>query len=495
MNSLSIFIVEDEIITAKSIAKNIQKFGYQLAGIATSGSEAVLQILKTSPDLVLIDIFLEQSSIDGIGVAEKIQSHSEIPILYLTAHSDRETLERAKVTTPLGYILKPYSIKNLQISIELAIHKHQQDQQLVKREKMLTTIFNATQDNIVATDDKNRLIYMNSAAENLTQSKVSATTDLPTAEIIQLIDERTQKISEPVQEVLKQGEVIYLEESAILLKKTSQIAQTSNSEAIKNNQDSQASEVIILLARPESEIHSLNHKSSSANDQLLKDLQTYLIDLILHELRTPLTVILSTAESLESYRQKWTIEKQDKSLRRIQQTIGTIRELLDNVAIWNELEKSDTSLNPEWVNSVTLSQDILNDLQIVDGEKHQLTLSIQGKNSMVWLDQSILRCIIVNLLLNSLKYSPQGTVVSLSLEFSLNLLVIQVSDRGIGIPPKQQKQIFEPFQRASNASEIKGTGLGLAIVKAYTQLCGGDISLCSRMQSGTTFTVTLPWQE
>ena len=141
MNSLSIFIVEDEIITARSIAKNIKKFGYQLAGIATSGSEAILKILQTRPNLVLIDIFLDKNSIDGITVADKIQSYFEVPIIYLTAHSDRETLERAKITSPFGYILKPYSSKNLQIGIELALHKHQQDLQVIKREKILTTLF------------------------------------------------------------------------------------------------------------------------------------------------------------------------------------------------------------------------------------------------------------------------------------------------------------------------------------------------------------------
>ena len=492
MNALSIFIVEDEIITARSIAKNIQKFGYQLAGIATSGSEAILQILKTKPDLVLIDIFLEQSGIDGIAVATKIQSHFDVPILYLTAHSDRETLERAKITTPSGYILKPYSTKNLQISIELALHKHQQDQKVVKREKILTTIFNATQDGVVATDEQDRVIYMNPMAESLTKSTFTTTNDPSTAEIVQLFDERTQQISEPIQDIMEQGEVLYLEESAILLKQTSKAAQIDNLKVPKLDRDPQKTSSVLIFARPKSEINNFNHKPGIANDQLLEDLQAYLIDFILHELRTPLTVILTTAQSLESYRQKWTVEKQDKSLQRIQQAIGQIRGLLDNVAIWNELEKGDTILNPDWFNLVTLSQDIFAELKIVDVGKHQLQLLEKGNSRMVWLDKDVLRSIIVNLLLNGLKYSPQGTVVSLSLEFRSNEVIIKVSDRGIGIPLKQQTQIFEAFYRADNVGDIKGTGLGLAIVKTYIQLCGGAISLSTTAQPETIFTVSLP---
>jgi len=493
MNSLSIFIVEDEIITAKSIAKNIRKFGYQLAGIATSGSEAILKILKTKPDLVLIDIFLDQSGIDGITVAEKIQSQLEIPILYLTAHSDRETLERAKITTPFGYILKPYSSKNLQINIELALHKHQQDRQVVKREKILTTYFNTTQDGVVATDEDNRVIYMNPAAQSLTKSKFTATSDRPTAEIVQLIDKRTQKISQPIQEVLEQGEVIYLEDSAILLKTTNKTTQISNLESPILDREQSTAGAVLILTQAKKELDG--SKSSLASDRLLEDLRAYLIDLIEHELRTPLTVILSTAQSLESYRQKWTIEKQDKSLRRIQQAVGQIRGLLDNVAIWDQLEKDEIVPNQNWVNLVSLSQDIIDDLKLVDAGEHQLTFSSYGKSRMVWLDQEIIRCIIVNLLLNALKYSPPGTVVALSLELGLNLVIIRVGDRGIGIPAEEQERIFESFYRASNASKVKGTGLGLAIVKAYVQLCGGEISLSSKAQSETIFTVSLPLKE
>jgi len=486
MNSLSIFIVENEIITARSIAKNIKNFGYQLAGIATSGSEAILKILQTRPNLVLIDIFLDKNSIDGITVADKIQSYFEVPIIYLTAHSDRETLERAKITSPFGYILKPYSSKNLQIGIELALHKHQQDLQVIKREKILTTYFDTAEDAVIATDRADRVIYLNPVAASLSKSNAIQEND-STVEIVQFIDERTQKISQPVQEVLEQGEVVYLEDSAILLKKTKRATKANQSESSKLDRNQSTAGSVLILTQSKTEIN--RHKS---RDCLFKDLSIHLVDSIQHELRTPLTVILSTAQSLESYRQKWTVEKQDQNLARIQQAVGQIKELLDNVAIWTEVEKGTAILKPDWVNLMNLGQDIVEELKLVDREQHQLTLSIQGKSKMVLLDRNTVRCIMVNLLLNGLKYSPRATKVVLSLEFSSNLIIIRVSDRGIGIPIEEQKQIFEPFYRASNTTTIRGSGLGLSIVKAYVQLCGGSISLSSKPQSGTIFTVCLP---
>lgn len=494
MDSLSIFIVEDEIITARSIAKNIKKFGYQLAGIATSGPEAILKILNTRPDLVLIDICLEPNGVDGITVAKKIQSHLEIPIIYLTAHSDRGTLERAKITTPFGYILKPYSSKDLQISIELALHKHQQDMQVMKREKVLATYFDRSQDGVLATDEKDRIIYMNPMAEKLTQSNFSLVENDHTAEVVPLIDEETAKISEPIQEVLEKGKVIYLEDSAILITRSDTTSQVNPStstpiEQNKQEQDKKSIEPGAILLLTKSKI---NPNSNIAGDRLLKDLSTYLVDLIQQELRTPLTVILSTAESLETYRQKWTVSKQDQGLRGIQQAVGQIKGLLDNVAIWTELEQGKVTLNPSWVNLTAFSQDIIDNLRFIDRERHQLTLSNQEDSRMVFLDKKIVHYIIANLLLNSLKYSPQNTTVSLSWEFRSNLVLIKVSDRGIGIPSKDHKQIFEPFYRASNASHLKGTGLGLVVVKACVELCGGEISLSSQANSETIFTVSLP---
>ena len=489
MNSTSIFIVEDEILTARSIAKNITKFGFQLAGIATSGSEAILKILQTRPDLVLIDIHLKHGDLDGIAVADRIQSHLEVPIIYLTAHSDRTTLDRAKITTPFGYITMPYNKKNLQINIELALHKHQQDLLTVKREKILTTFLELTEDVAIATDRDDNAIYMNPIAENLIKSSFSPAKNDYKAEIVSIIDEQTQKIAEPIQEVLERGKVVYLEDSAILLKRNPQTIPATDPKSPNADRDltSTESETVLLLTRSK-----MQANSSLTGDRLLKDLSGYLVALIQDELRTPLTVILSTAQSLESYRQQWTVEKQNQNLRRIQQSVGQIKELLDNVAIWTEIEQDEITLNPDWLDIYAFSQDIIEELKLVDGGRHSLTLSIQGKSRMVRLDKNILRYILVNLLLNALKYSPPETPVNLTLEFSSDLAIVKISDRGIGIPSKEQKQIFEPFYRASNISQIKGAGLGLAIVKACVRLSGGDISLSSQARSETVFTVSLP---
>lgn len=510
MRAQSIYIVEDEIITARSIAKNIKKFGYQLAGIATSGSEALAQILKIQPDLVLIDILLQKGDIDGITTAQRIQSQINVPIIYLTAHSDRETLNRAKVTTPFGYILKPYSEKDLQISIEFALHKHQQEIQLIQREKLLSTILNSTQDGIVATNKTSKIIYMNPAAQELTGWDLDEAYDPQEIGVLEIVDEDTQQpINQQIEKVLEQGKVVYLDDYAILLQKNGQQISISDSVCPILNKDDEVisstsgifmGAVLIISPRqinslPEIDINKQKQIGVIAADEELNELSAYLLDVVLHELRSPLTVILSTAESLQSYRQKWTIEKQNKSLNRIQQAIRQITRLLDDIAVWEELGTKQITLQPNLVNIIALSEEILTNLRLLDSENHELIMNYQGEEKILYLDQEIIQRILHNLLLNGIKYSPPGSTVTLSINCTKDNLILQIQDQGRGIPQAEQHRIFEAFYRASNTEQIKGAGLGLAIVREYVQLCGGEITLESSSRVGTIFTVTLALSE
>ncbi|MEM7557120.1 MAG: response regulator, partial [Cyanobacteria bacterium P01_A01_bin.84] len=382
MNTPSIYIVEDEIITARSIAKNIKKFGYKLAGIASSGAEAVREIITVKPDLVLMDILLNKDDIDGITTAEKIQSQINVPIIYLTAHCDRETLERAKITTPFGYILKPYRKRELQISIEFALHKHQQEIQLVKREELLSTILNATSDGVIATNKASKIIYMNPAAQKLTGWNLNEAYEQQAARVMPIIDGRTQQLitQHPIEQVLEQGKIIYLDDHAVLLKKDG--GQTSISDSAspiisyKNGENVSPLEQIegaVLIFAPRRTSISPPPGTEQVNKvgrQEINELSAYLIDILVHELRSPLTVILSTTQSLQNYRQKWTEEKQNRNFNRIQQATRQITRLLDDITLWEELGIEQITLQPEWVNIIALSEDLLSSLRVIDNRNH-----------------------------------------------------------------------------------------------------------------------------
>ena len=144
MSKLSILIVEDEAIVAEDLANKIQQLGYDVAGTTATGEEAVELARRLRPALVLMDIHLA-GAMDGITAAEQIHRESKLPVLFLTAHSDTSTVERAQQAGALGYILKPFDERDLRIQIEMAIIKHSAEQKLRESEERLALAVSAAQ--------------------------------------------------------------------------------------------------------------------------------------------------------------------------------------------------------------------------------------------------------------------------------------------------------------------------------------------------------------
>src|SRR3569832_2073069 len=132
------FFVVDECIVAFNIQNRLQGLGYVLVAIVSSGEAAIQRAAQNPPDLVLIDI-KHKGRIDGIEAAAQIRNCFQIPVVYLTAYTDDETLNRAKLTEPYGYILKPFESRDLCTTIEVAIYNHQMEKQQQEREHWLET--------------------------------------------------------------------------------------------------------------------------------------------------------------------------------------------------------------------------------------------------------------------------------------------------------------------------------------------------------------------
>ncbi len=128
MEKHRIMIVEDEGVVALQIRTALEQRGYEVVDTCASGEEAMAHMIETQPDLVLMDMKL-QGAIDGIEAAELIRRHHNLPVIFLTAHSENATIERAKQTTPYGYILKPFNTQELAIAVEIALHKHKIDRE------------------------------------------------------------------------------------------------------------------------------------------------------------------------------------------------------------------------------------------------------------------------------------------------------------------------------------------------------------------------------
>ncbi|MEM2144088.1 MAG: response regulator [Candidatus Jordarchaeaceae archaeon] len=139
MSKTKILIVEDEAIVAKDIENTLRKIGYDVVGVATSAEKAIQKIEENKPSLVLMDIMLK-GKMNGIEAAEIVRKQYDIPVIFLTAYADENTLEKAKVTEPYGYIIKPYKEVDLHTSIEMALYKHKKRKDLEKEMDILYSI-------------------------------------------------------------------------------------------------------------------------------------------------------------------------------------------------------------------------------------------------------------------------------------------------------------------------------------------------------------------
>lgn len=197
-------IVEDEGIIANMLSLQLKRFGYEVVGIAATGEEAVVTALKEKPDLILMDIRLA-GAMDGIDAADEIHKTYDVPIIFLTAYSDDATLQRAKVSTPFGYIMKPFNERELLAAVEIALYKQRMEQTARERERWLRTVLTSIGDGVVAVDHEQRIRFMNPLAELLTGWTFGQTEGRPIDEVLRLTCEHENCGCSPITLSLREG--------------------------------------------------------------------------------------------------------------------------------------------------------------------------------------------------------------------------------------------------------------------------------------------------
>lgn len=227
----------------------------------------------------------------------------------------------------------------------------------------------------------------------------------------------------------------------------------------------------------------------------ISELKSNIISMVSHEYRTPLTTILSSAELLEHYSHKWTQEKRNRHLQRIQTSVNHLTQLVSDVLLVSKAEVGKQEFNPSSLDLATFCSQLVEEIQITTGSFHSINFVSLCSCREVYLDKKLLRQMLTNVLVNAIKYSPQGGSIQFELvceHEKASSVTFRIRDQGIGIPLKDRARLFDAFYRSSNVGQISGTGLGLAIVKKCVEFHGGQIDLESEVNLGTTFTITLP---
>ncbi len=170
-NVVKIFVLEDEVIISKDIQRSLKKLGYEVVGSAVSGAGTLEKLAALAPvdlpDLLLSDINIK-GDIDGIETAAKVIEQFHIPVIYLTAFADEQTLERAGQTGPFGYLLKPFEERELSTAIEMGLYKHRTERELQQSKELLFATLKSIGDGVIATDKDEKITFINPVACALT---------------------------------------------------------------------------------------------------------------------------------------------------------------------------------------------------------------------------------------------------------------------------------------------------------------------------------------
>ena len=236
---------------------------------------------------------------------------------------------------------------------------------------------------------------------------------------------------------------------------------------------------------------------SLENEKNLNELKSRFVTTASHEFRTPLSTILSSAYLLEKYNDTQEVEKRKKHLRHIKDAVADMKDILEDFLSLGKLEEGlvrTNTITESVPDFILYLQGIIDETMPICKMGQQIILQHTGSGP-VTIDKHIFRNIMLNLISNAIKFSPQNATIYINCTFEKDKFSVVVQDEGIGISEEDQQHLFERFFRAKNAANIQGTGLGLHIISKYLELLNGSIQLTSELNKGTIISFMIPYKQ
>ncbi|MBS1565614.1 MAG: HAMP domain-containing histidine kinase, partial [Bacteroidetes bacterium] len=223
----------------------------------------------------------------------------------------------------------------------------------------------------------------------------------------------------------------------------------------------------------------------------LSEIKSRFVSMASHEFRTPLSTVLSSASLISRYTTTEEQDKRDRHIRRIKDGVKHLNDLLEDFLSLGKLEEGKIQAQAGTFKVKEFLEETAEEMNAIIREGQQINTHYEGAETFV-SDNRLLKNILINLLSNAAKFSPEQSVIELRAEQAYGKLIVSVRDHGIGISEEDMQHMFTSFYRGRNVVNIQGTGLGLHIVKRYLDLIQGTVELESKLGEGTMVTVTLP---
>ncbi len=525
-----ILIVEDQAIVSTNIQILLKHKGYTIADVAVTGEKAIELIEKNVPDLVLMDISLP-GIYDGIETADIIASRWNIPIVYLSAHTDQATLERAKNTAPYAYLTKDISLKEqLPLMVEFVLYKHKillekQETEMALRdsEEKFRSIASSAKDAIIFLDNEGKITFWNDAARHIFGWGEQDVLGLELYNVISpphyrdyykkgftdyAISGKGDFIGRTIElEAIKKSNYVFpieLSLSSVMIKgkwcacgimRDITLRKTTEDELERLIEEIQISREVI--EQHANELINLNHKLIESEERLqeLNASKDKFFSIISHDLKNPLQGLVGYSEVLARDIDNLTMEDIKEIVGDINTSAQNIFKLLENLLEWSRIQRGIITFQPSEVNLQQIAS-INADLQMMNAARKEIEIIVDVPEDVVlFADANMVNTIIRNLLSNAVKFTRQGgRIIISSKPVNENYVEIHVTDNGVGMSKEVCEELFRIDKQHTTlgTANEKGTGLGLVLCRELAEKNNGAIRVESEPGEGSSFIVTIP---
>ena len=522
MTNAKILIVEDENTISEYLKEMLKNRGYCIAGAVSSGEEAIRCSLKVRPDLILMDIALK-GDMDGVEAARKIHEFINMPIVYLTGHADTKLLERAKITEPFGYILKPFLEKELLIIIEMALYKHKTErrlkefneileQRITERTAELEKVNNelirennerrriertlkeseekfrmisaSAHDAIVIMDYYGKISYWNKAAERTFDYPCDMVIGKKMLELILTKNQHEAYSSEleclnAINQSHFVGKTIELTANR---RDGNEILIELSLSRVKVNEKWNAIAIIRDISERRRMEKKLREEHKMASIERL-------ISGLFHELLNPLNIISSHIQLLLMDVDKGSMAEKD--LNSINEEVSRIENITKDLMSFTKKEV----FVAEELEMNSLLEKVTFDVESeIKSRNIKFVKKFEDRLPEIMINHNELRLVFLNLIENAFDAMPEGGTLTISTESLIfrgrSFVRISFADTGYGIETENIHKIYEPF--FSTKKKVVAVGQGLSQTYGIIKNHGGSINVESTSGKGATFTVDLP---
>lgn len=491
-----ILIVEDERIVARDLEESLASMGYDVVGVAANSHMALELAAAHLPALVLMDVRID-GDVDGVETANVLRSRFDIPVIFLTAYADDDTLSRAKSSAPLGYIVKPFKSAELRGTIEMALVRHELERRLRERERWFETTLRSVGDAVLAVGPDGVVSFANPAAEQILGANSAELMGRAVEEVLQLIDEATQTpIPNPVSRALSDLRTADLPRGVALASSGRELPIEDSSAPIVDAGGKLLGAVMVFRDVTEKRREELR----AALNSRLTALGT-LVAGVTHELSNPLSALYGVSDLMR-------VELDQLSAHQPPDPIGArLNRLRELSSVMDEASRSMGDIVDDLRLFSAPQEDTLDRVDVraaletalrrtgsLVKQRAQLALELETAPPVNASTRRLVQ-VFINLITNAAQAMSPEKRRSNRLLVRLDTAPdgsarISIRDTGAGMSPETLRSVFDPFFTTKPFGE--GTGLGLSISHGIVRSFHGDISVISEPGKGSLFVVTLP---